>query len=546
MADGWLQDIYFIDLNNGYAVGHHSSGADWYGTILRTTNGGLVWTSIASETHTILHSVKFTDLSSGWIVGGRVDYGERAVVLKTTNAGIDWSKEILNSNQGFKAISFRNNNVGTLVGEFGRIFCSNDGGNTWISPPAGSAINWTDAYFTNEDNGILVGEFGFIWRTTNGGQTWVHQSSGTSNHLNDVCFKSSSKGWAVGDSGTILKTTNGGVTWLQQSSGTSAHLNSVCFIDEDTGLVCGTIDNVFQNVIIKTINGGLSWVPQPTDSFPSPIYYYSQLKSIFFVNNNVGWIIYARSGGAGGTLRTSIYKTIDGGLTWNLKLLVAGGDAELGLNKLLFINHNYGIVVGGSGRSNGGGIIFKTADGGEMWTEQIFPETREFRDVFLNNASLGMVVGDEGKILRTMDSGENWIEQTSGTINSLKGVHFVNELIGWVVGDNGTILHTTNGGVSFIEEEQIDEMPSEFLLSNNYPNPFNPSTKIQYSVPQSSNVVIKVFDIGGNEIETLINEEKPAGTYELTWNAALLPSGVYFYQLKAGEFVSTKKMILLK
>ena len=123
MADGWLQDIYFIDLNNGYAVGHHSSGADWYGTILRTTNGGLVWTSIASETHTILHSVKFTDLSSGWIVGGRVDYGERAVVLKTTNAGIDWSKEILNSNQGFKAISFRNNNVGTLVGEFGRIFC---------------------------------------------------------------------------------------------------------------------------------------------------------------------------------------------------------------------------------------------------------------------------------------------------------------------------------------------------------------------------------------------------------------------------------------
>ncbi|MCU0344521.1 MAG: T9SS type A sorting domain-containing protein, partial [Ignavibacterium sp.] len=76
--------------------------------------------------------------------------------------------------------------------------------------------------------------------------------------------------------------------------------------------------------------------------------------------------------------------------------------------------------------------------------------------------------------------------------------------------------------------------------------PFNPSTKIKYSIPQLSNVVIKVFDILGNEIETLVNEEKSAGTYEVIWSASQLPSGVYFYQLKAGDFISTKKMILLK
>jgi hypothetical protein len=84
------------------------------------------------------------------------------------------------------------------------------------------------------------------------------------------------------------------------------------------------------------------------------------------------------------------------------------------------------------------------------------------------------------------------------------------------------------------------------LLSQNYPNPFNPSTKIKYSVPNSSQVVIKIFDILGNEIETLVNEEKPAGTYEVTWYAEQLPSGVYFYQLRAGSFVQTKKMLLLK
>ena len=89
-------------------------------------------------------------------------------------------------------------------------------------------------------------------------------------------------------------------------------------------------------------------------------------------------------------------------------------------------------------------------------------------------------------------------------------------------------------------------LQNEFKLNQNYPNPFNPSTTIKYSVPNTSNVVIKVFDILGNEIETLVNEEKPIGIYEITWYAENLPSGVYFYQLKARSFVETKKMILMK
>jgi len=90
------------------------------------------------------------------------------------------------------------------------------------------------------------------------------------------------------------------------------------------------------------------------------------------------------------------------------------------------------------------------------------------------------------------------------------------------------------------------EIPTVFKLYNNYPNPFNNQIVIKYSIPQSSNVVIKVFDILGNEIESLVNEEKQTGTYELTWYAEQLPSGIYFYQLKAGSFVETKKMVLMK
>jgi hypothetical protein len=122
-------------------------------------------------------------------------------------------------------------------------------------------------------------------------------------------------------------------------------------------------------------------------------------------------------------------------------------------------------------------------------------------------------------------------------------------------GENGRILFITSftalykldlSGPPVSIEDDLVNNPVQFQLDQNYPNPFNPSTKIKYSIPQSSNVVIKVFDILGNEIETLVNEEKSVGTYELTWYAENLPSGIYFYKLQTGSFVETKKMILMK
>ena len=89
-------------------------------------------------------------------------------------------------------------------------------------------------------------------------------------------------------------------------------------------------------------------------------------------------------------------------------------------------------------------------------------------------------------------------------------------------------------------------MPISFKLEQNYPNPFNPSTKIRWQSPVSSRQVLKVYDVLGNEIVTLVNEEKEAGYHSIDFNASELPSGVYFYQLKAGQFIETKKMILLR
>ena len=105
-------------------------------------------------------------------------------------------------------------------------------------------------------------------------------------------------------------------------------------------------------------------------------------------------------------------------------------------------------------------------------------------------------------------------------------------------------------------EEENNIIIDEFKLYQNYPNPFNPSTKIKYQIPENSFVTLKLYDVLGNEIATLVSEEKPAGEYEVEFsaiggsasvgNASLLPSGVYFYQLRSGNFVETKKMILMK
>lgn len=104
-----------------------------------------------------------------------------------------------------------------------------------------------------------------------------------------------------------------------------------------------------------------------------------------------------------------------------------------------------------------------------------------------------------------------------------------------------------NGTFEYSKEIEVEIISSNnFVLGQNYPNPFNPTTSIQYSIDRRQSVQLKVYDVLGNEIATLVNEEKPAGTYEIEFNGKDLASGVYFYRLKSGNYQAMKKMILLR
>jgi hypothetical protein len=102
-----------------------------------------------------------------------------------------------------------------------------------------------------------------------------------------------------------------------------------------------------------------------------------------------------------------------------------------------------------------------------------------------------------------------------------------------------------DGSFEYSNMVEVEINPSSFSLSQNYPNPFNPSTMIKYSIPTSEFVTLKVFDVLGTEVATLVNKKKPAGGYEVEFNGKY-SSGVYFYKLQVGSFVETKKMVLMR
>lgn len=121
----------------------------------------------------------------------------------------------------------------------------------------------------------------------------------------------------------------------------------------------------------------------------------------------------------------------------------------------------------------------------------------------------------------------------------------------WVTDfDNNRVLRFDVSTLTGIDESNATPVLTNYFLGQNYPNPFNPSTRIQYAIRSTQFVTLKVYDVLGKEVVTLVNEDKSAGNYEVEFNISVIKnqasSGIYFYQIKAGDFIQTKKMALIK
>jgi photosystem II stability/assembly factor-like uncharacterized protein len=389
----------------------------------------------------------------------------------------------------------------------------------WQNPlPQGNRLD--EIQFVDSLYGWIRAEGHTILRTTDGGQTWSEEIIGNDPqqiYFQKIFFVNQLNGWAVGSGAPpfILHTSNGGKTWenlpipAERNTGNYYNFRDVFFLDTLKGFFTDDFSGIFH-----TRDGGQTWEEQATGLRPG-----REIRSIFFVDSLKGFAVGA----------TPLLYTKDGGRIWLHDSTIVGGF------KVSFVDSLHGWIFNPNG-------ISRTEDGGRMWTNM------QFVDRFH-----GWAVGVRGDITHTIDGGETWMIQQSKTILTLSDIDFVNERTGWAAGIFGTILHTETGGVTYVAEPpNISSPPSGFELYQNYPNPFNVQTVLSFRLYYSqTKVTVAIYNLMGELVTTLLNDRMAAGYHRVIWNGAdqygkSVGSGVYLYQIKAGDQQKGGKMILLK
>ena len=339
------------------------------------------------------------------------------------------------------------------------------------------------------------------------------------------------------DGNEVKMTTNGGLNWITLFTG-----HGPIWIDEP--LV--EIDPIDLTTIYVTVNyhnlykssdHGNSW-----DSVPPPNGYSFSSLALSSSDSNILYISC--------TSPNQIYKTTDRADTWTLLPFQIIGDNPI--NNIVVDPYAANIVYA-SVYSYGGppGGIYKTIDGGLNWEEKNNGLTNNDWDIYSiainsrNTNEIYIGTGGEINMFRSTNGSEAWTRfdnglPQSGHTNSVTIDTFYNRVY----------IGRSNGIYIFDKMTSVDEVSYErkidFILYQNYPNPFNPITQIKYSIVEDGLVTLKVYDVLGREITTLVNEEKQAGTYTVQFDASDLSSGIYFYSITTGAFYQTKKMILIR
>src|ERR1035437_3107420 len=376
-------------------------------------------------------------------------------------------------------------------------------------------LSLKDVKFLDFNTGYICGASGNFLKTTNSGLDWSVISTGITTNLNAIYFVNTNLGWAAGENGLTIKTTNAGLSWTYQNSNTTQSLSSLFFKSELIGWIVGK-----NGIILKTTDGGTNWNSQTSGIT-------NALNKIFFYSVYDGWIV-----GASGTY----LKTTNGGTNWSRQTIGASSD----FNSVYFSNNLNGSIV-----ANGGTILI-SSDGGYIWSDHSPHVNGNLYSVYFPTQEIGYSSGANGLILKTTDGGISWYRLGTGITTQINCLYFIDNNNGYAIGENGMILNTKNGGTTLIEEQSSSLQPKSYTLAQNYPNPFNPSTVISYSLLASSYVRLIAYNTLGQTVRVLENGYRNAGSYSVTFNAAELPSGIYFYKIEAGKYTQVKKMMLVK
>jgi len=258
-------------------------------------------------------------------------------------------------------------------------------------------------------------------------------------------------------------------------------------------------------------------------------------------------------------------RSADGGVSWGADTRLTNNSASSTIPSVAVFGQVVHVVWCDYRDGNPEMYYKRSTDGGISWGADTRLTNNPYASVFPSVSVSGLVVHvvwDDNRdgnreiyCKRSIDGGISWGADTRLTNNSAASNHPSVSVSGQVVhvvwsdyrDGNAEIYYKRDPTGNVLEIININsEIPNQFSLSQNYPNPFNPTTKIKFTLPKSSFVKLVVYDAIGKEIETLVNKQLNAGTYETEWNSGKFSSGVYFYKLTTNEFTDIKKMVLLK
>jgi photosystem II stability/assembly factor-like uncharacterized protein len=472
--------------------------------IFRSTNKGSYWTNIYYDPFGQLQSLEIYQDSI--LFAGLPRY-----LIKLSNNGIHWDTlyKALNNNNFIEAIK---------LNTFGEIF-------------------------------ISVADWGLL-KSTDNGFTWERIGLPIA-YVDRIALSQNKTLFSIAYMSGLYRSTNKGNNWEWIDHNLEWPLYSDLIVDDSAYVYCLSGEKLY-----RSFDNGLTWVSN-----------YGYVNRYKFLLNNSNKLFLAHSFG-------ELYCSTDFGSTWILINSNFPGLTDYALDSsgnIYIVNYTN---------------VYKSEDEGVSWNQINLNLPFSETNVIDIDDYDKIYVGTESGLYCSTDYGSTWIECNAGlpstpivsiAINkdnvvyaalANEGVYYydnINNL--WKSVDNGPYFKNVSlllfdnegflyGGTedhSIIKSREstvyVDEdrnLKFDYLLNQNYPNPFNPSTRIAYVIANRQFVTVKVYDLLGREVATLVNEEKSAGNYEVEFNGSMLPSGIYFYQIKAGNFVETKKMILLK
>ena len=525
-----LTTFSFADNNIGWIGGKDNE-------IYKTNDGGISWTLSYSdpnpEPEEAISKIAAIDAQTVYAISTKGEF------ISSTDGGINWNTHSIippTYYGSFFNLCFINSQKGFVFGP--DLWITTDAGNSWNKVDDTIKPTITKLRFLTTQLGFGIGGDNYyggesFYRTTDGGYTWEninHQNSGGSN--NGFFMQDSLRGWLTKHN-KLLRTTDGGFNWTEVYVDTLLDfMRGVEFFDDSIGVLFEVRER-FNNYCLNyvTTDGGITWQKYQVGNLPY-LSSYTKIKRtdpehIWFANQQGLWL------------------SRDTAKTWDLvnsEVSVIGGGFD-------FVDSLNGWIAHLDGTQD---KVKYTIDGGQTWSTLPKPYMNQTADLIIEGRDyFGRIrvtlAGLYGSIFHYEEGWSNAYIQGSFTNNWLYTIAAIREgntIHKWISGMGGIILYRSDYITSIGLESDL--IVKDFELYQNYPNPFNPSTKISWQSPVGSHQTIKVFDVLGREVATLVDEYRTAGNYEVDFNAADLPSGVYMYRIQAGDYAETKKMILLR